>query len=118
MGADVKALIPSGMRPRLVGVTRLILSILLAISMAGASGPAFAAPSADCPMAHMSQAMGHHDKMGCCPPECAVTCPAALLAAADVELPSIEPASMPGAMRIASVLPSVDPAAADPPPRS
>lgn len=111
-------MIPSRIQPSLKDVTRLFLAILLAISMAGASGPAFAAPAADCPMAHMPGGMGDHGKMGCCPPECAVTCPPAMLAAVATDLQVIEPALLPIAAPAMDLLRSFNPAATDPPPRT
>lgn len=111
-------LIPPGIQPRLEGVMRFLLSILLAISMAGASGPAFAGPSADCPMAHMAGGMTDHGKMGCCPPECAVTCPSAVLATPAIELPMIEPSPIAVTVPAMGVMRSFNPAATDPPPRT
>jgi len=91
------------------------LAILLAISMAATSGPAFAAPAADCPM---GGGMGDHGKMGCCPPTCATTCLSAVLDAAAVDIPAIEPRSIPATASAVVALPSVTPTATDPPPRT
>jgi hypothetical protein len=99
-------------------VTRILVAFLLAISMAVAPTAAFARPAADVPMANMPGGMAHHDKMGCCGPDCAVTSPAAVLAAEAVGLPAAEPCSMPAAARISGILPSLGPAATDPPPRT
>jgi hypothetical protein len=96
----------------------LILAILLTVSLAAASGPAFAAPSADCPMTHGSKGMIDHEKMGCCPPACAVNCPPAVLAAIEVDLPKVEPSVPPAVAMAAHLLHSVGLTAADPPPRS
>jgi hypothetical protein len=111
-------LIPVAPGRSLYGVTRLLLAILLAISMAGTSGPAFAGPGTDCPMAHMSGGMSDHGKMGCCPPECAVTCPPAMLAAVVVDLPVIETPPIAVAMPAIGMPRSFNPAAVDPPPRT
>lgn len=102
----------------LQSVTRLLLVILLAISMVASSGPAFAGPAADCQMSHMSGGMGDHGKMGCCPPECAVTCPPAMLPAVALDLPVIGPSPLPVAMPWLDALRSFNPAAVDPPPRT
>ena len=99
-------------------MTRLLLALLLAISMAAASGPAFAGPAAACPMAQMPGGMGDHGKMGCCPRECAVTCPTAMLAAIAVDLPVIEPSPLPVAVPAMELPRSFNPAAIDPPPRT
>lgn len=116
--ASLTALILSGMQPILNGVTRFFLAILLAISMAGASGPAFAGPPAGCEMARIPSGIANHDKMGCCPPECAVPCPTAMLTTASVDLSAIEPGSVPTTERLANMLPTFGPAASDPPPRT
>jgi hypothetical protein len=97
---------------------RLFLSILLAISMAVAPTAAFARPAADVPMANMPSGMAHHDKMGCCGPDCAITAPAAVLAAEAVGLPNVEPCSVPASARATGLMPSFGPAATDPPPRT
>ena len=94
---------------------RLILAILLALSLVG-SGPAFAGPSSDCPMAR-SMPMGDHQKMGCCTPDCAVAAPSAVLPVADIGVPDLPESPVP-ALAPASALHSVSPAAADPPPRT
>jgi len=107
-------LIPPSIQPSLRAVTRFLLAILLAISMAATSGPAFAAPAADCPM---GGGMVDHSKMGCCPPICAVTCLPAVLDDAAVDVPTVEPSSIPATALAPVALPSVTPAATDPPPR-
>jgi hypothetical protein len=96
---------------------KIFLSFLLAISMAVAPTTAFARPAADVTMANMPGGMAHHDKMGCCGPDCVVTSPAAVLADA-VDLQAVEPSSLPVAARAPGIPPSIDPAAADPPPRT
>jgi hypothetical protein len=98
---------------------KLLLCILLAISMAGTSGPAFAGPSADCAIAQMPGGMADHGKMGCCPPECAVTCPPAVLATPAFNLPpAVEPSCVEEHLAAMALWRSFNPAAADPPPRT
>lgn len=55
---------------------RLFLFVWLALSLATVSGPAFAAPSPDCPMATAPSGMASHDGMDCCKPTCAPDCAA------------------------------------------
>ena len=104
--------------PSLARVMRLLLALLLAFSLATASGPAFAVPAADCPMTKAPGGMANHDKMGCCGSDCAMTCPPALLAAEPVDLVSVEPSSAPAETLPPSFLPSVSPLTTDPPPRT
>ena len=99
-------------------MTRYVLAILLAISMAMSSGPAFAGPSPDCAMAHSSSGMVDHQKMGCCTPDCAVACVPAMLGAAVVDLPAVEPSTVPAAISLTAVLASAGATATDPPPRT
>ena len=99
-------------------MTRLLLAILLAMSMAMASGPAFAGPSPDCAMAHSSSGMVDHQKMGCCTPDCALACVPAMLGAEAVDLTTVEPNAAPAPVSLTAVLASVGLAAADPPPRT
>ena len=99
-------------------MTRLVLAILLAISMAMSSGPAFAGPSPDCAMARSSPGMADHQKMGCCTNDCAVACVPAVLGADPVDLPSVEPSVAPAVVSLAPVLTSVGRAITDPPPRT
>jgi hypothetical protein len=106
------------MRLKPDAVTRSFMAILLAFLLAGLSGPVFAGTGPDCPMAHMPGGMGHHGKMGHCPPECAVTCPQGTLAIVAAYDPLIEPPAMPAAAPAVAVLRSFNPAAADPPPRT
>lgn len=100
-------------------VTRFVLAILLALSLASATGPAFAGLSAHCPMA--VSGMADHEDMGCCTPDCApdcaLACPGAVVPSADAM--AAEPQGRQGAMMPPiEVLPSRGPAAADPPPRT
>lgn len=104
--------------PSLARVMRLLLAILLAFSLATASGPAFAVPAADCPMTKAPGGMANHDKMGCCGSDCAVTCPPAMLAAEPIDLATVEPSSAPAEVLPPNFLPSVGPVTTDPPPRT
>ena len=101
---------------------RLIALIWLSMSLAMASGPAFAVPSPDCPMAASSTSPINHEEMDCCAadcaPECAVACPSAM-----IQLPGsvVTPADLVGAqptMRQIQVLTSAESTGADPPPRT
>ncbi len=101
------------------GVTRFVLAILLALSLASATGPALAGISAHCPMA-MSGVSDHQD-MGCCTPDCApdcaLVCPGAVVpTAGGVAAESQDRQSM--AVRLVDMLPSRGPGATDPPPRT
>jgi hypothetical protein len=101
------------------GMTRLILAILLALSLASATGPALAGTAAHCPMA-MTGA-GDHQDMGCCTPDCApdcaLVCPGAVVPSAGGV--AAEPQDrQSAAMRPVEMLPSRGPGAADPPPRT
>lgn len=100
---------------------RLFTLILLALSLAMTSGPAFAVPKANCPMATSEQMLGGHQDMDCCAaacaPECAAVCPTGLI-------PFPERAATPAAPSesvpawIAATLPSANLAGPDPPPRA
>jgi hypothetical protein len=116
--AEGRNLITHRIQPSLDRVTRILVAFLLAISMAIAPASAFAQAAADVPMANMPGGMAHHDKMSCCGPDCAVTSPAAVLAVEAVDLPAVEPCSIPAAAHVPGVLPSIGPAATDPPPRT
>lgn len=99
-------------------MTRFILAILIALSLIGSSGPAFAAPAPDCSMA--GAAMGgpaDHDDMGCCTPDCAISCPAALIPPDSLPEPSVLLTSARAWMPKTSALHSVSPTAIDPPPK-
>jgi hypothetical protein len=100
---------------------RLLALLLLALSLTFASGPAFAVPKSDCPMASGDQMQGDHENMDCCAatcaPECAAVCPGAVMPFPEsTATPSI-PSARVGAW-IAERLPSVDLTGADPPPRT
>lgn len=101
---------------------RLFALIVLAFSLALASGPAFAVPKADCPMAGSSSMMGDHAHMDCCAatcaPECATACPGAVM-------PFPQSAASPHdrigdelALRPSDALLSAELSGADPPPRT
>lgn len=101
---------------------RLFALIVLALSLALASGPAFAIPAADCPMSASSSSAMNHDEMNCCKPTCAPNC--ATLCPAAVE-PSTGRAEAPAELigtRLAGLSPaplhSTDLSGADPPPRT
>jgi hypothetical protein len=110
-------LIAGAIQPSFRRVTRTIVAFLLAISMAVAPTAAFARPAADVPMANMPGGMAHHDMMGCCGPDCAVTSPAAVLAAVAIDLSNVEPCSVPASAHATGLMPSLGPTATDPPPR-
>ena len=100
---------------------RLIALIVLALSLALASGPAFAVPVAECAMGSSSSGMSH-DEMGCCKPDCAPSC--ATLSPAAV-VPTIGrdggPAELIRAQLLAltpAPLHSTDLSGTDPPPRT
>ena len=101
------------------GVTRFILAILLAFSLASATGPALAGLSAHCPMA--VSGMADHEDMGCCTPdcapECALVCPGAVVPSAG-EVAGEPQDRQSAAMRPVGMPPSRGPGAADPPPRT
>lgn len=101
---------------------RLLALIVLALSLATASGPAFAVPAEDCPMAASSSATMSHDEMECCKPDCAPAC-AALSSGAMV--PSVGRGEAPaGPIRTTLVALSAEPlhssdlSGTDPPPRT
>ncbi len=101
---------------------RLIALIWLALSLAMSSGPAFAVPAADCPMAGSSKAMHHGNDRDCCKPACAPNC---ALSCPNMVAPSISRALTPveligpqHAIRLSAPLHSFDLSGADPPPRT
>lgn len=106
----------------LISVQRLLALIGLALSLALASGPAFAVPSKDCPMAASQAMAGGHDEMGCCElscaPECAAVCPSAV---EPTIIGTRAPADLPGQQLLAcppDALLAINPGSADPPPRT
>ena len=129
MSARVRRLIRSFNRPSLDGVTRFLLAMLLAFSMA-VSGPAFAAPTHDCPMgaaasemampAGMSTSSGMpmpHERMGCCTSDCALVSPPAMVPTDEVMVSTMDLEAIPAVTPVLVALRSFNPAAADPPPR-
>lgn len=100
------------------GVARIFWVILIALSLAGSPGPAFAAPSIGCSMAGADMGMApDHDTMDCCTPDCATPCPAAVLPLGDLAVPADDYGAVRAMRPHMNALPSVNPAAADPPPR-
>ena len=101
---------------------RLFALIVLALSLAMTSGPAFAVPRADCPMAASGHMQGGHEDMGCCQetcaPECAAVCPGAVMPFPGRTAAPADPITDQLAMKPADVLHSVELAGADPPPRT
>ena len=99
-------------------MTRFILAILIALSLIGGSGPAFAAPEPDCSLAEATMGSpADHDSMGCCTPDCAVSCPAALIPPESLPEPSVQLTETRAWTPKASALHSVSPTAIDPPPK-
>jgi hypothetical protein len=101
---------------------RLIALIWLGLSLALASGPAFAVPSADCPMATSSDMTPSHHQMDCCAdtcaPSCAALCPGTIMQA---KAPQAGRAKLDGGQLVAwtaGALESVDLPGTDPPPRT
>jgi len=107
-------------------VKRLFLFVLLVISLASAPGPAFAGAAADCPMAMASGMSGGgiaaHKDMGCCAPacapNCALACPGAVVPLPGAEIGQVRADGLLSASRPPFGLPSIDPGAVDPPPRT
>ena len=98
---------------------RLILAILVALSLAASPSPAFTAPSADCSMPGAAEGMApDHEEMPCCTSDCAVSACAAVLPDGDTGQASGAFKSGPVAAGAAGVLPAINPAALDPPPRA
>lgn len=99
---------------------RLFALIVLALSLALTSGPAFAVRP-DCPMAASSSGMSH-DEMDCCKPDCAPSCvtlcPGAVVPAIGAADAPAEPIPMQLAALSPAPLHSIDLSGADPPPRS
>lgn len=101
---------------------RLFALILLALSLAVTSGPAFAVPKADCPTDAPHQVQGDHEDRDCCAvtcaSECATLCPGAVVPSIDRALTPAEPAGEQLAIRPAAIPPSADLSGIDPPPRT
>ena len=115
---------------------RIFALIWLSLSLAIASGPAFAVPSLDCPKAHPSSMTGGHDRvtdrhdglatshgdMDCCAESCATDCAAVC---PSMVLPPDSLGMKPAARRTeqrtlwpSTMLKSAALAATDPPPRT
>ena len=100
---------------------RLLALIVLALSLAVASGPAFATTVHDCPMTESQPMPVNHEDMGCCEmtcaPDCAVVCPAAVEPSLGGDL---TPANVGEKLlaRPADALRSAFLTGADPPPRT
>ena len=101
---------------------RLFALIVLAVSLALASGPAFAVPAADCPMAGSSKTMHHEGSRDCCKPACAPNC---AMPCPNFVVPPLgrtaSPAESLGAKAfalLATALHSTDLSGTDPPPRT
>ena len=101
---------------------QLFALILLALSLALASGPAFAVPADDCPMAASSSPGMSHDEMGCCKPTCAPACATICPGAVVPVIGRAEAPAEPIGTRLVSLSPaplhSTDLSGTDPPPRT
>ena len=101
---------------------RLIALIWLSISLALASGPAFALPSTDCPMANSSETAASRQQMDCCAdacaPNCAAVCPGTIIPPKASEAAPAELAVGQLAAWVAGALESIDLPGTDPPPRT
>lgn len=99
-------------------MTRFLLTILVALSLIGAPGPALAGPAMGCTMDGASGMDGDHDKMACCTPDCAIGCPAGVVPGGGPYVAEDEIVAAPLIEVSARALPSVGPGATDPPPRT
>ena len=100
---------------------RLFVLIWLALSLAFASGPAFAMSKADCPMTaahHMTKQMGKDCCAPDCAPSCATACPTAVMPHPERTAASTLRNALQLAAWTANALPSIEPAGTDPPPRT
>jgi predicted lipoprotein with Yx(FWY)xxD motif len=108
---------------------RILALIWLSLSLAIASGPAFAVPSPDCPKADSSimadahgGMSGTHDGMDCCAencsPECAAVCPGTIIPSGTAAAEPAEPRLGQRAACPSTMLKSAALAATDPPPRT
>lgn len=100
-------------------MARLLLALLFALALLPSSGQATVVPTADCAMMQDGMPMppDRHDD-GCCTDKCVVIAGAVALAPAATEAPAADVA---GSLHWSSApvaLPSSNPAADDPPPRS
>lgn len=101
---------------------RLIALIWLSLSLALASGSAFAIPSNDCLMANSSQMAPSHHQMDCCADTCALSCAAVC---PGIVMPPKAPEAAPAELAdgqlaawSAGPLKSVELPGTDPPPRT
>ena len=102
----------------LVRVTRIILSLLVALSLIGAPSPASAAASQSCSMPGVEVGMAaDHEKMDCCTAECATACPSLAFVAIATDFTAAEVFEEALSAELADALPSINPASTDPPPR-
>ncbi len=118
-GAFAPALTVPWGRTTLAAVLRFLIFLLVALSLPLAPSRASTMHSTDCSMSGALAEMGATDeeKVGCCTPECAPPVVAAILPLSGNTNPIVAATAarlLPGA----SALTSVDPAAADPPPRA
>lgn len=99
---------------------RMFALVLMAVLLAFPSGPAFAAPAPDCPMATEQIAANHADKDCCvpaCAPECAIACHVGLVPQLGSAPKQRVHAVALSNGRVQALL-SIDLADADPPPRT
>lgn len=101
---------------------RLVALLVLALSLVMASGPAFAVPAANCPMAGSSMPMDHSQDHNCCKPacapNCATLCPGAVMPSLARAKAPAEPISTQLVISGQAELHSIDLSGADPPPRT
>ena len=104
--------------PILVRVTRIILSLLVALSLMGAPSPASAAVSQSCSMPGAEVGMAaDHEEMDCCSAECAAPCPPAALQVSHGDIFAAAVFEEALSAQATDELASVKPASTDPPPR-
>lgn len=100
-------------------MARIILSILIALSVVLVPQPVAASHPVDCPMMQEAGgAMPHHDPADCCTDECVVIAGAVALPPVAAEAPATDLVESLLWSFAPPVLPSSNPAADDPPPRS
>ena len=96
----------------------MLLIMLIGLSLAGTSGASLAAPSAGCSMPGAEMGIAaDHEKMPCCAPDCTAPAAAAVLPKQANVRDALAPKAVPTTFPRGSVLPSLNPAALDPPPR-
>lgn len=108
------------------GVIRFLVILLTSLSLAFSPAAAAVAPGAsgaaqaECSMSQLEMDMGmgaDHDKMPCCTPQCTVPASAAVLGGSDPAPANVAEGGTPLRFPRDAMLPSVSPAATDPPPR-